>query len=272
MDKSSIGIVALDTKVSGEDPRPRIYVPQTEPKQYEYYSKLAEQLPKLRLDVQYLPKDYLDPVQSGKLRSKPGILALEMEWKDSIPRGLQYVVPGGRFNELYGWDSYFICLGLLEAGRVDLARDVIHHFIFMINNYGAVLNANRTYYLGRAHPPFLTDLVLRTYAAMADGEEAEQLLRSGILTAIKEYHQVWVSDPRYDPVTDLSRYRPGNHGIPPEVEDGHYDWFLRPIAENANMTIDELMKGYISGEIKNEAMDEFYAHDWAVRESGHDTS
>lgn len=272
MDESSIGVVALDTKVSGEDPRLRIYVPQTEAKQFHYYTKLAEQYPKLRLDVQYLPTDYLDPIQSRKLRAKPGILALQMDWKKSVPRGLRYVVPGGRFNELYGWDSYFICLGLQKTERVELTRDVVHHFIFMINNYGAVLNANRTYYLGRAHPPFLTDLVLRTYAAMDEGEETEEFLRKGILAAIKEYHQVWVSQPRYDPVTGLSRYRPGNHGIPPEVEEGHYDWLLRPHADRANMTVDELTEGYVNGSINNSALDDFYAHDWAVRESGHDTS
>src|SRR6185369_7076649 len=28
-----------------------------------------------------------------------------------------YVVPGGRFNEMYGWDSYFIQVGLLRDGE-----------------------------------------------------------------------------------------------------------------------------------------------------------
>lgn len=272
MDRSSIGIVAQDSKVVGTDPRPRIYVPVSETQQYNYYSKLSIEHPDLRLDVQYLPQDFLDPKTSRMLRAKPGILAMAMDSNKSLPHALQYIVPGGRFNELYGWDSYFTSLGLLESGRVDLARDIVYHFIFMINHYGCILNANRTYYLGRSQPPFLTDLVLRTYNAMDSGTEAEEFLRLGFLAAIKEYHRVWVSSQRRDPITGLSRYRPGNHGLPPEVEPGHYDWILGRCAKHAGMTIDDLSEGYINGTLKNEELDEFLSHDWAVRESGHDTS
>ena len=38
-------------------------------------------------------------------------------------RCLPYVVPGGRFSEIYYWDSYFTMLGLEESGRHDLALD-----------------------------------------------------------------------------------------------------------------------------------------------------
>src|SRR5579862_1299389 len=67
-----------------------------------------------------------------------------------------YVVPGGRFNEMYGWDSFFIQMGLLRDGLVDLARDMADNFIYQVDNYGKVLNANRTYYLTRSQPPFLS--------------------------------------------------------------------------------------------------------------------
>ena len=76
-----------------------------------------------------------------------------------------YVVPGGRFNEMYGWDSYFIILGLVEDKRTELARGIVENFFFEIENYGAVLNANRTYFFTRSQPPFLTSMireVLRT--------------------------------------------------------------------------------------------------------------
>jgi len=43
-----------------------------------------------------------------------------------------YVVPGGRFNEMYGWDSYFIILGLVADRRTDLARGMIENFFFEI--------------------------------------------------------------------------------------------------------------------------------------------
>lgn len=58
----------------------------------------------------------------------------------------RYVVPGGRFNEMYGWDSYFIILGLVKDKRSELAQGMIENFFFEIENYGAILNANRTYF------------------------------------------------------------------------------------------------------------------------------
>ena len=66
-----------------------------------------------------------------------------------------YVVPGGQFNEMYGWDSYFIILGLLRDHREELAKGMVEPFLFEIEHYGDVLNANRTYYLTRSQPPFL---------------------------------------------------------------------------------------------------------------------
>ena len=65
-----------------------------------------------------------------------------------------YVVPGGRFNEMYGWDSHFINLGLLAAGRADQARRMVENHLYQVRHYGRVLNANRTYYLTRSQPPF----------------------------------------------------------------------------------------------------------------------
>ena len=54
-----------------------------------------------------------------------------------------YVVPGGRFNEMYGWDSYFILLGLLRDDEVAAARDMVDNFLYEIEHYGTILNANR---------------------------------------------------------------------------------------------------------------------------------
>ena len=74
-----------------------------------------------------------------------------------------YVVPGGRFNEMYGWDSYFILLGLEADHREALAKGMVDNFLFEIEHYGAVLNANRTYYLTRSQPPFLTSMIRAVY-------------------------------------------------------------------------------------------------------------
>src|SRR5579863_1090093 len=53
-----------------------------------------------------------------------------------------YVVPGGRFNEMYGWDSFFIQMGLLRDGHLDLARDMAGNVLYEVQEYGKVLNAN----------------------------------------------------------------------------------------------------------------------------------
>jgi alpha,alpha-trehalase len=74
-----------------------------------------------------------------------------------------YVVPGGRFNEMYGWDSFFIQMGLLRDGEFALAKDMADNFLYEVREYGKILNANRTYYLTRSQPPFLTQMALAVY-------------------------------------------------------------------------------------------------------------
>jgi alpha,alpha-trehalase len=76
-----------------------------------------------------------------------------------IPLPYPYVVPGGRFRELYYWDSYFTMLGLQADGRHDLALDMLKDFAFEIDCYGHVPNGNRTYYLSRSQPPFFSLMV-----------------------------------------------------------------------------------------------------------------
>ncbi len=70
-----------------------------------------------------------------------------------------YVVPGGRFRELYYWDSYFTMLGLARSGRQDLVQDMVDDFAWLIDTYGHVPNGTRSYYLGRSQPPFFFEMV-----------------------------------------------------------------------------------------------------------------
>jgi alpha,alpha-trehalase len=70
-----------------------------------------------------------------------------------------YVVPGGRFREMYYWDSYFTMLGLVESGRSDLALGMVQDFAFLIDAFGHVPNGARTYYLSRSQPPFFFAMV-----------------------------------------------------------------------------------------------------------------
>jgi alpha,alpha-trehalase len=76
-----------------------------------------------------------------------------------LPLPEPYVVPGGRFRELYYWDSYFTMLGLVESGRHDLVLHMVRDFASLIDTYGHVPNGTRTYYLSRSQPPFFYAMV-----------------------------------------------------------------------------------------------------------------
>lgn len=277
IDGSNISVVGKDPKDWTADPRPRVYVPPGAPEQYQYYKKIAEDHPELRLDVQLLPDGPITPEYVRDLNHKPGLLALAMEEYTTESgekdlRGVPFVVPGGRFNELYGWDSYMESLGLIESNRVDLAKAMVQNFCFCIKHYGKILNANRTYYLGRSQPPFLTDMADRVYQKIRHLPEAKEFLREAVLSAIKEYYSVWVSEPRFDPETTLSRYRPTGIGVPPETESTHFYHILKPYADKHGVSFEDFVQKYNHGEIQSSDLDEYFLHDRAVRESGHDTS
>src|SRR5881396_2741270 len=71
-----------------------------------------------------------------------------------IPLPQAYVIPGGRFREIYYWDSYFTMLGLIASGRTDLVRSMLDNFAHLVATVGHIPNGNRTYYLSRSQPPF----------------------------------------------------------------------------------------------------------------------
>ena len=92
-----------------------------------------------------------------------------------IPLPNAYVVPGGRFREVYYWDSYFTMLGLVASGRTDLMRDMLDNFAYLIRTVGHIPNGNRTYYLGRSQPPFFAAMV-GLYATATDTAQALRYL------------------------------------------------------------------------------------------------
>jgi alpha,alpha-trehalase len=160
-----------------------------------------------RLQVEHLPMVIQHPGQAGVDAISPqGLLFLPNS----------YVVPGGRFNEMYGWDSYFIILGLVRDRRVDLARGMVENFFFEIEHYGTVLNANRTYYLTRSQPPFLTSMIMEVYnAEKAAGHEDKNWLARAYGFAAHDY-EMWTHDPHLAGSTGLSRYYDFGNGPAPE--------------------------------------------------------
>jgi alpha,alpha-trehalase len=81
------------------------------------------------------------------------------QYSSLLPLPEPYVVPGGRFRELYYWDSYFTMLGLVESGRSDLVEHMVRDFAHLIDTYGHVPNGTRDYYLTRSQPPFFFAMV-----------------------------------------------------------------------------------------------------------------
>ena len=110
----------------------------------------------------------------------PGVSSL-------IPLPRPYVVPGGRFREIYYWDSYFTMLGLVRSGRLDLVRDMLENFASLVRTRGHIPNGNRSYYLSRSQPPFFAAMV-GLYAAAADTTRALRYL-----DALEAEHAYWMA-------------------------------------------------------------------------------
>lgn len=288
IDADGLEKILVDTKGGGSGTEQIIYVPGSETDMLEYYRRTARERPSLRLHVEPLPEKITAEYMLS-LNDRPGLLAIAMnarlDPKNGLidMQGIPFVVPGSRFNELYNWDSYFIALGLIEDNRVDLARGAVEHFLFEIKHYGRILNGNRSYYLMRSQPPFLTDFAIRVYEKErenmahnapdpARAQENKEFLGRAIQGAIKEYHTVWMNAPRYIPETGLSRYLPEGIGVPPETEPSHFTGILRPYAEKHRCSINEFTRMYNAGQVQEPELDTYFMHDRAVRESGHDTS
>jgi alpha,alpha-trehalase len=145
-----------------------------------------------KIEIQRLPEDLSQLKEQGLLY---------------LPH--PYVVPGGRFNEMYGWDSFFIQMGLLRDGELGLAKDLCDNFLYEIREYGKILNANRTYYLTRSQPPFLTEMLLAVYRKTQD----RKWLADSI-PAVETYYRYWISDPHLTPATAIGPTRRVSVGPP----------------------------------------------------------
>jgi alpha,alpha-trehalase len=274
--------------------------------------------PKLpEASVLYLPAEFTAPPAVQKLQQDckvqvknlpmvihgPG----EVDTSTFTPHGLlylehPYVVPGGRFNEMYGWDSYFIVRGLVENGRLDLARGMVENFFFEIERYGTFLNANRTYYLTRSQPPFLTAMIMAVYDAQKTaGKPDNAWLAKAYQYASKDYG-MWNREPHKAGLTGLSRYYDFGDGPAPEsIQDesgehrqamaylaSHPEFAARYVAERKEGEPDGPHDPGYTIEVCDAATtmahpacepkttvhftSEFYKGDRAMRESGFDVS
>lgn len=217
-----------------------------------------------------------------------------------------YIVPGGRFNEMYGWDSYFILLGLEADHREALAKGIVDNFLFEVEHYGAVLNANRTYYLTRSQPPFLTSMIRAVIenpasfpATPAGRTQARSWLQHAYMLAEKDY-TTWARPEHKAGSTGPTRYYDYGTGPVPEMADdsSYYTDVIRWLVAHPHQGGDAYLvkdsehpDAAEAARLKLTSCDvrasvvcarawfdgyrlsrDFYLGDRAVRESGFDTS
>jgi alpha,alpha-trehalase len=270
--------------------------------------------------VMYIPIDVAEPAELQKLHTQCNVkvehLPKKMEKLGDLAPGdiptpgllylpNKYVVPGGRFNEMFGWDSYFIILGLVDDGRIDFARGMVENFFYEIEHYGAVLNANRTYFLTRSQPPLLTSMVRAVYDAelQRDPSEANRKKQDAWLAKAYSYvvrdHSLWERDFHRAGDTGLARYFDLGEGPVPDIAD-HSDYYQNVITwllSHPDVKTDYLVKSSQNpspdeaAQLAKTSCDisastlckeawvggyrlsyDFYKGDRAVRESGFDVS
>ena len=198
----------VDPKVAT---RPVLYLPA----QFPVPAELATVRERCHIDVRSLPRviGQLGDVDAVRLPVQ-GLLYL--------PHA--YVVPGGFFNEMYGWDSYFIVLGLLADQRSRLARDMVENALFEVEHYGGVLNANRTYYLSRSQPPLLSVMIvalLNDGASFPTATERLAWLGRAYPLAVRN-HDIWMRPEHRAGATGLARYQDLGSGPVLEARDSRY--------------------------------------------------
>ena len=249
-----------------------------------------------KIDIEHLPHRIvkLNDVKQSEILA-PGLLYLPN----------RYVVPGGRFNEMFGWDSFFIILGLLHDGDIDVARGMVENFFYEIENYGAVLNANRTYFLTRSQPPLLSSMVRVVYdAEIARDSSPENRAKQNQWLAraypyLRRDHDFWLQDLHRAGNTGLARYLDFGEGPVPDIAD-HSSYYIDVIdwlVAHPDVHTDYLLKAPQSpspaeqAELAKTSCDathslvcalawshgyrltrDFYKGDRAVRESGFDIS
>jgi alpha,alpha-trehalase len=109
-----------------------------------------------------------------------------VEGSSLLPLPYPYIVPGGRFREVYYWDSYFTMLGLKESGETEMIDNMVKNFAYLIETYGHIPNGNRSYYLGRSQPPFFSVMVELLAEIKGDSVYQE------FLPAMEKEYQFWM--------------------------------------------------------------------------------
>ncbi|MBB6236826.1 alpha,alpha-trehalase [Pedobacter sp. AK013] len=174
-----------------------------------------------------------------------------------IPLPYAYIVPGGRFREIYYWDSYFTMLGLKEAGKKLLIKNMVDNFAWLIRRYGFIPNGNRTYYLTRSQPPFFSLMV----QLLAESDPSVKVSDYG--DVLEKEYAFWMKGAEHLPAGKAL-----NHVV--KLKDGtvlnrYYDSGVVPREES-------FAEDLKSAEKTMQAKPDFYRNVRAAAESGWDFS
>lgn len=249
------------------------YTPKSDPR--ELNDLFLSEKEKAEFSLEGFVSEYFDaPGETETMPSQAGTLEriLDEKWdyltRDTesqpdfttlIPLPTKYVVPGGRFREVYYWDSYFTMIGLGVSGRTDLIEAMLDNFAFLIDTVGFVPNGNRTYYLGRSQPPFFSSMV-NLYIQLTSKEAGIKYL-----PAIQKEYDFWMSG-----LEDLTEEKPAIRRLV-RLPDGtvlNRYWddldFPRPESHREDVELAESLEG--------ESKKELYRNLRAGAESGWDYS
>lgn len=167
-----------------------------------------------------------------------------------------YIVPGGRFNEFFYWDSYFVMLGLQTSGRIKMMENIVENCSYLIQKFGFVPNASRTHFLSRSQPPYFSLMLDLISESTNDGE-----IYSKYYETLEKEYRFWMDgekDMENDSVT--KRVAKTEEGV---ILNRYYDSENTPRPESYSIDIEDA---------ENASGKEFYRNIRAACESGWDFS
>ena len=163
-----------------------------------------------------------------------------------------FVVPGGRFREMYYWDSYWTIQGLIVSEMFDTVKGMLENFSQLIREVGHIPNGNRIYFYRRTQPPFYISMVDAYFEATDD----EEFLQENIQYLDKEF-QYWMENRTMDLEVNGKTHKLARYNV--QVDDPRPESYYEDFNEAQKLP-------------SKEAQQEFYQNMKSGAESGWDYS
>jgi alpha,alpha-trehalase len=164
-----------------------------------------------------------------------------------IPLKHNYIVPGGRFNEIYYWDSYFTSLGLVRAGRLELVESMVKNFVHLQEVIGLIPNGNRYYYATRSQPPVLYLMLELLWNAKYQHKERGLQHIADYLPALEKEHAFWMGSERTKTLAGYTLNHYWSTSTAPRQESFYEDYTLAQNSKEPEVLYRHLNAGAESG-------------------------